>query len=58
MMSSLVLVKKYGFPSFPIVLGLSVFYFLLGWNVLNPQNIDWLLQANNQDSVQHFVGWE
>lgn len=51
----MVLIKNYGLP---IVLGLSVFYFLFGWNILNPQYIDWLLQGSNQDSVQHFVGWE
>ena len=43
---------------FPILLGLVVFYFLFGWDILNPHSIDWLLQGNNQDSVQHFVGWE
>ena len=40
------------------LLGLLFFLLIFGVAILDPQNIGWLLQANNQDSVQHFVGWE
>jgi len=40
------------------LLGLSFFYLVFGLTILDTQNIGWLLQPNNQDSIQHFVGWE
>ncbi len=40
------------------LLGLCFFLLIFGAATLDPQNIGWLLQANNQDSVQHLVGWE
>lgn len=40
------------------LLGLCFFLLVFGAAILDPQYIGWLLQGNNQDSVQHLVGWE
>ena len=40
------------------LLGLFLFYLLLGFFILNPLHVSWLLEPNNQDTVQHFIGWE
>ena len=37
---------------------LICFLCLCGPAVLNPKSIDWLLQPNCKDSIQHFIGWE
>ena len=39
-------------------LGLIFFLFIVGMHSILPQNIDWLLVQDNQDTIQHFVGWE
>lgn len=40
------------------LLGLCFFGLIFGSYILHPQYIAWLLQANNQDSAQHWIGWE
>jgi hypothetical protein len=37
--------------------GLLLFCICFG-QVLDPNNLNWLLQNHNQDAVQHLVGWE
>ena len=39
-------------------LGLVFFLILFGTNSIRPENIAWLLLPDNQDAIQHFVGWE
>ena len=34
------------------------FSFWFGTYILNPEHIDWLLESNHHDTLQHFVGWE
>ena len=40
------------------ILGLIFFLIIFGIDILQPQNIAWLMTNNNQDAIQHFVGWE
>lgn len=39
-------------------IGLCFFLFMFGLYIIQPQHITWLLDQINQDSIQHFVGWE
>ncbi|NNM58695.1 MAG: hypothetical protein HKM04_02660 [Legionellales bacterium] len=39
-------------------LGLIFFLSIFGTCILHPQYVAWLLENTNQDSIQHFVGWE
>ena len=40
--------------SFPIILGIFVFFFIVGLNVLDPKNIAWLSEG---DPATHYLGW-
>ncbi len=40
------------------LVGLLFFMLVFGLTTLHPTSIEWLLDSNNQDAIQHFVGWE
>lgn len=49
--------NKYKYMIIPGILGIFVFIFLFGVNVLDPTNVEWL--ANDPgDLSQHYIGWE
>ena len=39
----------------PILLGIAIFYLVIGPHILNPHSINWLL--NGGDGMMHYLGW-
>lgn len=52
---NLMTTKRYLQYTLPICMGVSIFFFIYGYKILNPENISWLLCDN--DSLQHYLGW-
>lgn len=50
--------KKYRWPLTGALLGALVFVALYGGGVLNPANVDWILNQASPDPSQHYLGWE
>lgn len=50
--------KKYRWPLTGALLGALVFVALYGIRVLNPANVDWILNNASPDPSQHYLGWE
>lgn len=50
--------KKYCWPLTGALLGALVFVALYGVGVLNPANVDWILNQASPDPSQHYLGWE
>lgn len=50
--------KKYRWPLTGALLGALVFVALYGVRVLNPANVDWILNNASPDPSQHYLGWE
>lgn len=41
----------------PLLIGTFIFWQLIGFSVLNPQNVAWLNKGKNSDMLQNYVGW-
>jgi hypothetical protein len=41
----------------PLLIGTFIFWQLIGYSVLNPQNVAWLNSGKNSDMLQNYVGW-
>jgi hypothetical protein len=52
---SVSLIRKYCLAAIPICLGIFIYWQVIGFSALNPQNIEWLLTG---DPLQHYIGWE
>ena len=50
--------KKYRWPLTGALLGALVFVALYGVQVLNPANVNWILNNASPDPSQHYLGWE
>ncbi|WP_455501640.1 DUF6311 domain-containing protein [Gemmiger sp.] len=50
--------KKYRWPLTGALLGVLVFLALYGVRVLDPTNVDWILNNPSPDPAQHYLGWE
>jgi len=48
-------IKKDFLVAVPVCLGILIYWQVLGFSALNPQNIEWLLTG---DPLQHYIGWE
>ena len=50
--------KKFRWPLTGALLGVVVFLALYGVRVLDPTNVDWILNNASPDPSQHYLGWE
>ena len=50
--------KKHRWPLTGALLGVLVFLALYGVRVLDPTNVDWILNNPSPDPAQHYLGWE
>lgn len=50
--------KKYRWPLTGALLGVLVFLAVYGVRVLDPTNVDWILNSLSPDPIQHYLGWE
>lgn len=50
--------KKYRWPLTGALLGVLIFLAVYGVRVLDPTNVDWILNSLSPDPIQHYLGWE
>ena len=50
-------IKKYRWPLTGALLGALVFVALYGVRVLDPTQVDWILNNASPDPSQHYLGW-
>ena len=50
--------KKYRWPLTGALLGVLIFLAIYGVRVLDPTNVDWILNSLSPDPIQHYLGWE
>ena len=50
--------KKYRWPLTGALVGVLIFLAVYGVWVLDPTNVDWILNSLSPDPIQHYLGWE